>query len=132
MLKAVVVDGIAAIGTGPVAAACERNESEREEGGQDHFHAHTHKQDQEPITPPPRFVIALTPDARTCRTSRSSTACWRPALHCPGSCRPGTLRCTRSRPPKSLLPGHRACRCGTCRHIAFRLARSSSPIRSRC
>jgi sugar phosphate isomerase/epimerase len=58
MLKAVVVDGVAAVGAGPVAAACERNESEHEEGGHDDFHAHRHKQDQEPITPPPRFVIA--------------------------------------------------------------------------
>ena len=32
MLKAVVVNGVAAVGAGPVAAARERNEGEREEG----------------------------------------------------------------------------------------------------
>jgi len=60
MLKAMVVNGVAAIGAGPVTAACERNEGKHEEGGHDRFHAPTHKQDQEPITPPPRFVIATT------------------------------------------------------------------------
>ena len=58
MLKAVVMNGVAAVGTRPVAAARENNEAEHEEGGQDRFHAPSYKQDPGPITLPPRFVIA--------------------------------------------------------------------------